>query len=295
MKVSITDLKDVSPHLPQPFSLLLYLLLVFGLSWPFQIAYAIWGTTPLMSYLLSSLSMVMVAVATFIAGRFIFRDGFKNAGWSWGKLIHYLATFALAAFIFVVPILLESVLGMRSLPASIPAAVMLGSLVTHLLLTLIPGFGEEFGWRAYMLPHLARHYPIRTALLLHGLVWWAWHIPGIISIGVRSAGSDGNVVGSVMVTLLITVIPVIGNSIIYAYVWTVTQSLAVSSFYHAAYDEIRDTLEQSIGFGPLVSIWEMLVTTILGAFLLWKTKWGRLVALQYQEYPFPIPHDLVQE
>lgn len=36
----------------RPFSLRLYLLIVFALSWPFQIAYALWGNTPVSSYLL---------------------------------------------------------------------------------------------------------------------------------------------------------------------------------------------------------------------------------------------------
>ena len=47
----------------RPFSLLVYLLIVVILSWPFQIAYVLWSfdktQTPLMSYSLSSLSMVM--------------------------------------------------------------------------------------------------------------------------------------------------------------------------------------------------------------------------------------------
>lgn len=53
----------------KPFSLRLYLMIVFGLSWPFQIAFAVWGNTPPRGYLLSSLSMVMVTVGTYIAGR----------------------------------------------------------------------------------------------------------------------------------------------------------------------------------------------------------------------------------
>ena len=66
------------------------------------------------------------------------------------------------------------------------------------------------------------------------------------------------------------------NAVIFAYVWTVTQSLAVSSVYHSAYDEVRDAIEKSIGFGPLVSIWEMAATTIIGAVLLWKGNWKHL-------------------
>lgn len=41
----------------RPFSLTIYLLIVAALSWPFQIAYALWGTTPTASYLLSSYRM----------------------------------------------------------------------------------------------------------------------------------------------------------------------------------------------------------------------------------------------
>jgi len=63
---------------------------------------------------------------------------------------------------------------------------------------------------------------------------------------------------------------------LFAYVWTKSQSLAVASVYHSAYDEVRDALQRGIGFGPLVSIWEMAFTTIFGAILLWKANWNAL-------------------
>ena len=44
--------------------------------------------------------------------------------------------------------------------------------------------------------------------------------------------------------------------------------------YHAAFDEIRDAISYSIGFGPLVDIWQMLTLTILGGLLLWKGNWN---------------------
>jgi len=70
--------------------------------------------------------------------------------------------------------------------------------------------------------------------------------------------------------------------VIFAYVWTATQSLAVSSVYHSAYDEVRDAIEKSIGFGPLVGIWEMAATTIIGAVLLWKGNWKPLIPQKIQ-------------
>jgi len=80
----------------QPFSLRTYLLIVVAISWPFQIAYVLWAETPFMRYALSSLPMIMVTVATYIPGRYIFRDGFSQAGWNWGKSKHYLVVFSIA-------------------------------------------------------------------------------------------------------------------------------------------------------------------------------------------------------
>jgi uncharacterized protein len=79
------------------FSLSLYLLIVFGLSWPFLIASTLWaGGNLLPTYLLNISSMIMVTVGTYLAGRYVFRDGFAGAGWSWGKPKYYLAVIGLA-------------------------------------------------------------------------------------------------------------------------------------------------------------------------------------------------------
>src|SRR3990172_1139722 len=85
------------------FSLWLYLLIVFGLSWPFQIIAAIWGLELLPRYTLHAVSMTMVTVGTFIAGRYVFKDGFSGAGWRWGRLKHYLAVIGFALLLWAVP------------------------------------------------------------------------------------------------------------------------------------------------------------------------------------------------
>ena len=59
-----TDLVASGPA-RRPFSLWLYLLVIFGLSWPPQIAYALWGNDPSSGYLLSSISMIMVGGLMF--------------------------------------------------------------------------------------------------------------------------------------------------------------------------------------------------------------------------------------
>jgi uncharacterized protein len=133
-------------RIPQkPFSLKTYLLIVMATSWPFQIAYVLWAKTPFMRYALSSLPMIMVAVGTYIAGRYIFRDGFSKAGWSWSKPKNYVAVFSLAIFVWVIPTILELVLGMRSIPKGVMVPDILGNFLLRFVGTLIPAFGEELG------------------------------------------------------------------------------------------------------------------------------------------------------
>lgn len=261
----------------RPFSLKIYLLIVVALSWPLQIAYVLWAETPFMRYALSSLPMMMVAVATYIAGRYVFRDGFSKAGWSWGKSKHYVAVFLIAIFVWVVPTILELALGWRTIPQGVIVPDILGNFLLRFIATLIPAFGEEFGWRGYMLPQLVKQYRLRTALLLHALIWWAWHLPVLVGMGMTVKLAD-NAGVSIAIILAASLIPGMMHAIVFAYIWTVAQSLAVVTVYHAAIDEIRDAIEVSIGFGPLVEIWQMLTLTILGGLLLWKGNWKQLTA-----------------
>lgn len=49
------------------------------------------------------------------------------------------------------------------------------------LLNLIPCFGEEWGWRGYLLPKLTGHMNLLPSVLLSGLIWGLWHAPVIVS------------------------------------------------------------------------------------------------------------------
>lgn len=45
---------------------------------------------------------------------------------------------------------------------------------------LLNCFGEEWGWRGYLLPKLLKQFKIVPAILVNGLIWGLWHIPLII-------------------------------------------------------------------------------------------------------------------
>jgi membrane protease YdiL (CAAX protease family) len=51
------------------------------------------------------------------------------------------------------------------------------------VLTVLAGFGEEFGWRGFAIPRLqARHNALVTSLVI-GALWGIWHIPLFLTAG----------------------------------------------------------------------------------------------------------------
>jgi len=279
---------DAQTDAPQKtrFSLGLYLLIVFGLSWPFQIAANIWAAqSPTLMLVLVSISMVMVTVGTFIAGRFVFRDSFADAGWRWGKPKNYLAVFGLVVGIFAVPTLIDLALGTVSVPKDANLLAWVGKMAGMTLVTLIPGFGEEFGWRGYMLPRMARRWSPRKTVALHGVIWWAWHLPVLAGSGVYTgiALAETMEIPVVLAAVLyaaffvaVGAIPAIMHGIVFGYIWSRSRSLAVATVYHALYDIVRNSFMEMPGFGPVTGIWIQLVLITLGVIFLWKGNWDTL-------------------
>lgn len=249
------------------FSLSLYLVIVFSLSWPFQFAHAFLGPD---SRPILLLSMLMVAVGTYICGKYLFKDGFKEVGWKWGRPSHYTWSLGLALILWFVPLIIEYVMGLNNGFSQTTVVQILQELLVGFTITLLPAFSEEFGWRGYLLPRLLKDYSTRKALLIHGFITWVWHVPFVVIMGMRLGESLWIAIPGI---LLITVIPTVLHAIIFAYTWSVSGSIVVNTFYHVAFDEIRDSLQNTVGFGPLVEIWQMLVITLLGIGLLWKEKW----------------------
>jgi membrane protease YdiL (CAAX protease family) len=142
--------------------------------------------------------------------------------------------------------------------------------------TLIPAFGEEFGWRGYLLPILAKKYGAKKGLIIHGFIWWAWHLPVLVGIGLKSHIVDNQII-SLFIFLLLSIVPSVLHAVIFAFIWAKSKSIFVVTTYHAAFDEVRDALETSVGFGPLVEKWQITAMLTIGGFLLWKVDWDKLL------------------
>ena len=249
------------------FSLPLYLLIVFALSWPFQIAYVVLGD-PYRPLLL--VSMVMAGVATFLCGRFVFADGFARAGWRWGRPRHYVYGFLLALFLWLAPSIIERMLGIYEPTQDWTPGGLLTLFLGGFAATMIPAFGEEFSWRGYLLPRLFTRSGVKRALLLHGLITWLWHLPVVVVLGL-SAGSNPAI--WIPLVLFVSLIPTVMHAIVFAYIWSASNSLTVVTFYHICFDEVRDALEGSVGLGPLAQNFQMVALTVLGLVALFRARW----------------------
>ena len=67
----------------------------------------------------------------------------------------------------------------EAFPLEEPKA-LLGMLLLQLAFTIIvffPAFGEEWGWRGYLLPKMKNLLPTVPMLLLTGTIWGLWHAP----------------------------------------------------------------------------------------------------------------------
>lgn len=50
-------------------------------------------------------------------------------------------------------------------------------ILTFLILGFGAGFGEEFGWRAFLLETLQKRWNAFTSSLIIGFIWMSWHVP----------------------------------------------------------------------------------------------------------------------
>ena len=146
---------------------------------------------------LTAMLMFFPAIGVLIT-RLITREGFKNAMLRLnlkGNVRYYL----IGWFGPIVLTLLGAVLYFAVCPseftlatykaamatAPLPPVMMLVTQVLLLLmaplLNLITCFGEEWGWRGYLLPKVAQRMKFLPTVLLTGFIWGIWHAPIIVA------------------------------------------------------------------------------------------------------------------
>jgi len=191
--------------------ILLYILITFGLTWaycllvvyPLANGETLNGIPALATQFLVAAAMFFPAIGVFLT-RLISGEGFKTA-WlkpNLKKNIRYyllawfgpgILTLAGAAVYFVIfngsfdpdcgymRLTMEAAgTPIDALPMPLNLLLLIQTLQAFLLapvLNFVTCFGEEWGWRGYLLPKMSKLLPTVPMLLVTGIIWGLWHAP----------------------------------------------------------------------------------------------------------------------
>lgn len=91
------------------------------------------------------------------------------------------------------PTFLERARLTLNMPLGSDGIVIVSAFFYITLVNLIPAtifsLGEEIGWRGFLVPELTKFVGFRNASLLSGVLWAAWHLPGIFAGSYGSTGT----------------------------------------------------------------------------------------------------------
>lgn len=199
----------------------LYLLFAFGISWSVALVMKLAGIQygGIVSVILTGgLYMAGPALSTLIVQKFIYKEKFKQYGWTfsikkWKWFLKVPLIFlAMVALVFVIIALIgntgiyepfgkvdfsqagfnerfneilaaspnPSNVKMPELPALlILALVLIGAIIAGFTVNLPFMFGEEFGWRGLLIRETQPMGFLKSNLLI-GVIWGLWHTPLIM-------------------------------------------------------------------------------------------------------------------
>lgn len=186
-----------------------------GITFLLTVGYCVFAVYPLLNA--KNLSAEMAAVAQIlVAGvmffpavgvlltRLITKEGFKNA-WIHPHFKGNIKTYLLAYFGPGILTLLGAVLYFlifpdhfdpecgymqmtleatgttaEAIPMPLPVLLLIQTvqaLILGPIMNFFTCFGEEWGWRGYLLPKMAEKLPAIPMLLVNGVIWGLWHAP----------------------------------------------------------------------------------------------------------------------
>ena len=123
----------------------------------------------------------------------------------------------------------------QNLMILIPLAILVNPIMG-----IVQCFGEELGWRGYLLPKLSSRYSPLVASVITGVIWGLWHAP-IIAMG-YNYGSEHPVLGVIAMVLFCTVLGIVSGFLTYK-----THSVWSAVLFHASLNGI-DSWAPSILF-----------------------------------------------
>lgn len=202
-------------------------------------------------YVVSVFGMMIPSAANLLT-RLLTKEGFADSylGISFqGKMGFYLASLLVKPMEGILCLILFWLifLGGQTFRESFPYMNVQG--VSTLLLQFsfsviifFPAFGEEWGWRGYMMPKLLKLMPKSAAIVVGGVIWGLWHAP--LTIAGHNFGVDypGYPFTGILLMCLFSVL----MNCFLTLVTEKTHSIYPASFIHM--------LNNNLGLGVLLTI-----------------------------------------
>lgn len=183
--------------------LFIYLVLAFGLTWIIFFAYIfsgnVWAAEGEISGMdqLVSLGMLCPALAMLLT-RYVTREGFAVTGedsmllgirFQDRKWVYFVAAAFLPWIYLELGNIFTLLVSMGAFDIHNPEKLGLTSderalVYIQPIVMIVSGvtvsfaaFGEEAGWRGYMMPKMIRLWGARRAVIIGGIIWGIWHWP----------------------------------------------------------------------------------------------------------------------
>lgn len=164
-----------------------YIVLAYGLTWACKAplvahvqGYISWAPSPYLHYLGGFGPLVAALVVTFLIAGWRGIDDIVARMFRWKGCLKWVIFAALLTpALFVVSLLLIGGSGSFSDPGKFFGQAEIPGLpfyVLWILFIVCNGFGEETGWRGFLLPRLQDKHGALTSAVLVTLVWAPWHL-----------------------------------------------------------------------------------------------------------------------
>lgn len=151
-------------------------------------------------YALGVFGMLIPSIANLIT-RLVTKEGFKNSylGINFkGNAKYYIASVLVKVIEVIVCVVLIWAVFINDLSFSEAFPfdnmnIRMGTFLLQLssaIIVFFPAFGEEWGWRGYMMPKLTELMGKPAAIITGGIIWGLWHAP--LTVSGHNFGVDYN-------------------------------------------------------------------------------------------------------
>jgi uncharacterized protein len=179
-------------------------------------------------------TMLAPMIAALVMRIFVGKEGVKGSLGLLRSPKYYLAALVVPAVFVTAVVLIVQALGLGEFSWSETNWFVYLMLLLIALPVILFTFGEEYGWRGYLLPRLLPLGEIRASVLL-GVIWGVWHLPLLLA-GLNYPG--------VNVWLAIIVFTFVTVALSFTYTWFYVASggsVLVAAVYHASTNQFSDT------------------------------------------------------